>query len=128
MAGPRDLIGWLNLERFQVASGRPAAPAVRERFTGHEVALALSGRLEGPRAEVMLDMAAQPARWMPVNSSRAFRDVGRYADRVPTILSQIRNGGDPEEIGRRLSPLGGAWPVRRTVEIASDLIARELNR
>ena len=102
--------------------------AARERFTGDEVALALSGRLRGPRAEIVLDMAAQPVRWMPIDPERAFRDVGRYADRVPTILSQIRNGGDPEEIGRRLSPLGGGWPVRRTVEIASDLIARELNR
>jgi MFS transporter, DHA1 family, multidrug resistance protein len=128
MAGPRDLIGRLHPERFQAGPGPEAAPAARERFTGHEVVLALSGRLQGPRAEVVLDMAAQPSRWMPLDSQRTFRDVGRYADRVPTILSQIRNGGDPEEIGRRLSPLGGDWPVRRTVEIASDLIARELNR
>jgi DHA1 family multidrug resistance protein-like MFS transporter len=128
MAGPRDLLGRLHLERFQTAPGSLAARTGRERFTGHEVALALSGRLQGPRADVVLDMAAQPSRWMPIDSARTFRDVGRYADRVPTILSQIRNGGDPEEIGRRLSPLGGGWPVRRTVEIASDLIARELNR
>ena len=98
------------------------------RFTGREVADALAGRLRGPRAERALEMAAQTGRWMPADARRAFRDVGRCADRVPTILHQLRNGADPEEIGRRLNPLGGSWPVRRTIEIASELIARELNR
>jgi hypothetical protein len=65
---------------------------------------------------------------MPDEPERAFREVPNLAGRVPTILFQIRQGGDPEMIGRRLSPLGGGWPVRRTVEIASDLIAQELNR
>jgi DHA1 family multidrug resistance protein-like MFS transporter len=123
LAGPRGL-----LDRLYAPASLTPAPRAGERFTSREVADALSGQLHGPRAERALEMAAQPVRWMPVDPQRAFRDVPRYAERVPTILHQLRNGADPEQIGRRLSPLGGGWPVRRTIEIASDLIARELNR
>jgi hypothetical protein len=122
LLGPRGL-----LDRLQTSTAALSAPKA-ERFTGREVAEALVGRRNGPRAERALEMAAQTGRWMPAEPSKVFREVGRIADRVPTILYQVRTGAEPEEIGRRLSPLGGEWPVRRTVEIASDLIARELNR
>lgn len=128
LAGPRALLDRLHLDRPHAPSSLLPARRSDRPFTRREVADALSGRLQGPRAERALEMAAQTARWMPADSRRTFRDVGRFADRVPTILYQVRNGADPEEIGRWLTPLGGAWPVRRTVEIASDLIARELNR
>lgn len=125
LAAPRGL-----LERLSTVSSPPTP--IRRRvgrpFTSREVTDALVGRGHSARIDAVLEMAAQPARWMPLDPERAFRDVPRYADRVPTILYQIRGGVDPEEIGRRISPLGGAWPVRRTVEIASELIARELNR
>ncbi len=121
--GPRGL-----LDRLQGPMNLRPSSTQPERFTGCEVAAALTGNVDGPRAAAALEMAAQPIRWMPTDPTAAFRDVPRYADRVPTILYQMRHGGDPEEIGRRLSPLGGGWPVRRTVEIAADLIARELNK
>jgi MFS family permease len=123
LAGPRGL-----LDRRHAPGQRPPARERRARFSGREVAEALAGRLHGTRAEGSLEVAARPARWMPADPGHAFRDVPRYVDRVPTILFQLRHGASPEEIGRRLSPLGGEWSVRRTVEIASDLIARELNR
>ena len=41
---------------------------------------------------------------------------------------RYENSGDFERIGRELSPLGGRGHIHRTVEIAADLIARELNR
>ena len=93
------------------------------QFTTSEVVEALCGRMTGPRAESALSMAAQTVRWLPAEPQLAFREVGRYADRVPSILVQVRAVGDPEQIGRELSPLGGGWPVRRTVEIAANLIA-----
>jgi hypothetical protein len=123
LAGPRDL-----LDRLPSPTGLLPARRSAPRFTGAEVADALAGRLHGPRAERVLELAAQTSRWLPDDPRRTFREVGRYADRVPTILYQLRTGADPEEIGRRMSPFGGGWRVRRTVEIASDLIARELNR
>jgi DHA1 family multidrug resistance protein-like MFS transporter len=123
LAGPRELLDRIHAPAHILPARRSVA-----RFTSNEVADALAGRLRGARAESALAMAAQTGRWMPSDPQRAFREVGRYADRVPTILFQLRSGIAPEEIGRRLSPLGGAWPVKRTIEIASDLIARELNR
>ncbi|MCC7368621.1 MAG: MFS transporter [Chloroflexi bacterium] len=124
LAGPRGLLDRLHAP----ATLMPARKVQQPRFTTAEVEAALLGRSHGSRAQSALDMAAQTARWMPTEPRKAFREVGRYADRVPAILYQMRNGGDPEMIGRELSPLGGSWPVRRTVEIAADLIARELNR
>ena len=128
LAGPRSLLDRLHFDRLPTTADPIPARRAGVRFTGREVAAALAGRLEGPRAQSALEMAARPVRWMPADSRQAFRDVPRFADRVPTILSQLRNGADPEEIGRRISPLSGSWPVQRTIEIASDLIARELNR
>jgi DHA1 family multidrug resistance protein-like MFS transporter len=128
LAGPRGLLDRLHLERLSAPAALLVSRQPRQRFTRQEVAAALAGRLSGPRAESALEMAAQPVRWMPADPERAFRDVGRYAERVPTILVQLRGGADPEEIGRRLSLFGGAWPVKRTVEIASELIASELNK
>jgi len=128
LAGPRDLLDRLHLERLPSPAHLLPARQTVERFTRQEVADALVGRLQGARAETALAMAAQPARWMPAEPERAFRDVPHYAERIPTILYQLRQGHDPETIGRRLSPLGGAWPVRRTVEIAAELIAEQLNR
>jgi DHA1 family multidrug resistance protein-like MFS transporter len=128
MASPRGLLDRLHLERLSApASLLPGRP-VTARFSAQEVSDALVGRLDGPRADSILAMAAQPSRWMPDEPTQTFREVPNLAGRVPTILYQIRQGGDPEVIGRRLSPLGGGWPVRRTVEIASGLIAQELNR
>lgn len=123
LAGPLGL-----LDRLPAPSSLLTRRPAVARFSSAEVAEALNGRLRGERADSILAMAAQTSRWMPDEPQQAFRDVPNLADRVPTILYQIRQGGDPEQIGRRLSPLGGGWPVRRTVEIASDLIARELNR
>jgi MFS family permease len=128
LAGPRGLFDRLHRERPHApASVLASRPAVRH-FSPQEIVEALTGRLQGARAETALAMASQTSRWMPVEPARAFRDVPTYAGRLPTILCQLRQGDDPETIGRRLSPRGGDWPVRRSVEIASELIARELNR
>jgi MFS family permease len=116
------------LDRLPAPAAMMSSFRRQERYTTDEVVLALSGRAQGTRANAVLDLAAQTSRWMPSNPRRAFAQVPQYADRLPTILYQIRQGGDPETIGRRLSPLGGAWPVRRSVEIAAGFIAGELNR
>jgi MFS transporter, DHA1 family, multidrug resistance protein len=123
LAGPRGL-----LDRLHAPAGFLSTPWGSKPYTSREVRAALAGQLHGPRAESALAMAAQTGRWMPVDPQRAFREVPRYAERVPTILFQLRQGDDPDSIGRGLSPLGGTWPVRRTIEIAAELIARELNK
>jgi MFS family permease len=121
--GPRALRDLLPARSLAVA------PLWRhERYTADEVMRALAGQVQGERASAVLDLAAQTSRWLPADPRRTFAEVPQFADRLPTILYQIRAGGDPETIGRRLSPFGSGWPVRRSVEIAAGLIAVELNR
>lgn len=126
LAGPRGLLDRLPAPAGLLPARRPGSNGAP--YTPSEVVEVLAGRRHGPRADAVLELVAQPARWMPADPSRTFREVSRYADRLPTILHQYRRGEDPEQIGRRMSPLGGGWPVQRTVEIAAGLIARQLNR
>ncbi|MCC6175926.1 MAG: MFS transporter [Chloroflexi bacterium] len=125
LAGPR---GWLNRLPYPMAVAGTLVRRPAQRYSVGEVVRALRGASSGKRTEAILDVAAEPARWLPSEPRRAFREVPRCVDRLPTILYLYRKGEDPEAIGRRLSPLGGRWPVERTVEIAADLIARHLNR
>ena len=122
VAGPREILGWLPSPASIVPHRR------QERFSVDEVIAALRGTATGPRADVILETVARPAEWMPADPERAFRNLPRHADRLPTILHLYRQGEDTETIGRRLSPLGGGWAVERTVEITAGLIADRLNR
>jgi MFS family permease len=116
------------LERLPSATALLPTRRTRPSFTPTEVRAALIGSLEGARADAILEVAATPGRWLPNDTRRAFHELSRYGDRLPTILHLYRSGEDPETIGRRFSPLGGAWAVERTVDIASELIAKQLNR
>jgi hypothetical protein len=44
------------------------------------------------------------------------------------IVLWYRQGVPLHEIGRRLSPLGGAWDADHALDVATMLIARALNR
>ena len=130
----RSVRAWPARASCSIACTAPASACCRRaarlaRFTGAEVADALAGRLHGPRADSVLEMAAQT---VPLAAGRSPSARSARSGGTPTASrrSSTRFGAapTPEEIGRRMSPLGGEWPVRRTVEIASDLIARELNR
>jgi MFS family permease len=123
VGGPRDILDRLS-GPATLLPARRSAPC----FTPTEVRAALVGSLDGPRADAILEVAAAPARWLPSDTRRTFNHLSRYGDRLPTILHLYRAGEDAETIGRRFSPLGGAWAVERTVDIASELIAKHLNR
>lgn len=104
-------------------------PRRRERrFSSEEVLAALEGKVHGSRADEILDVVSRPSEWMPTDPRRTFEEVPRYGVRLPTILYLYRRGEDAETIGRRLSLLGGGWATRRTIEIATRLIADRLNR
>ena len=123
VGGPRDL-----LDRLHAPSTPRPTRRKTPAYTPAEVRAALVGSLGGPRADAILEVAAAPARWLPTDTLRAFDHLSRYGDRLPTILHLYRAGEDAESIGRRFGPLGGGWAVERTVEIASELIAKQLNR
>ena len=61
-------------------------------------------------------------------SEKVAYELGRAAPRLPTIVHWYRQGVPPQEIGRRLSPMGGAWDAERALEVAVLLIATVLNR
>jgi len=116
------------LDRLPSATSLLPTRRREARYTAAEVRTALVGDASGGRADAILAVAAAPGRWMPDDSRDAFKELARYGERFPSILHLYRAGEDPECIGRRFGPLGGAWAVERTVDIASELIAKQLNR
>jgi hypothetical protein len=98
-------------------------------FTPHEVRLRLQQANAGhPRTQAVHAVAARTGVWSSLLPDRAAFDLGRAANRLPTIVLWYRQGVPLHEIGRRLSPLGGAWDADHALDVATMLIARALNR
>jgi hypothetical protein len=85
-------------------------------------------RPDDPRTAAVHSAAAHTAIWSGRLSRRLASELGRTANRLPTIVYWYRQGVPAHEIGRRLSPFGSAWDANRAVEVASALIADVLNR
>ena len=105
--------------------GRHANPP--GAYSRNEVLEILRGGDLGERAESALQLVSEPTEWLPVDSRRAFGELAWYAERLPTILYLYRRGWAPEQIGRRLSPLGGSWAVEQILSRAAELIAARIN-
>ena len=97
------------------------------RYTAMEILAIVRGQGHGGRAQAALEVIAEPASWLPPDPRRAFGSLAWYAERLPMILHLYRRGWAPEQIGRKLTPLGGAWAVEQTLETAAGLIAERLN-
>ena len=106
---------------------RRASSQQPDAYSPDEILLILRGKERGDRAQRALEVIAAPASWLPADPRRAFGNLAWHAERLPTIFHFYRRGWSPEQIGRRLSPLGGAWAVDSTMRVAADLIARRLN-
>jgi hypothetical protein len=98
------------------------------RYSIDEVLDILRGERHDARAEAALGLISAPSTWLPADSRDAFGSLAWYSERLPTIFHLYRKGWATEQIGRRLSPLGGAWAIERTLEVAAGLIADRLNR
>jgi hypothetical protein len=99
------------------------------RFTPQEVRLRLQqADAAHPRTQAVHAVAARTGVWSSLLPDRAAFDLGRAANRLPTIVHWYCQGVPLHEIGRRLSPLGGAWDADHALEVATVLIARALNR
>jgi hypothetical protein len=105
--------------------GRHASPP--GAYSGNEVLAILRGDGLGERAESALELISEPTAWLPADNRRAFGHLAWYAERLPTILHLYRRGWAPEQIGRRLSPFSGGWPVEQTLDRAAELIAARIN-
>jgi hypothetical protein len=104
------------------------ARGTEPRYSVDEVLDILRGAQRDERAEAALLLIAAPASWLPADSRDSFGSLAWYSERLPTIFHLYRKGWATEQIGRKLSPLGGAWAVERTLEVAAGLIAHRLNR
>jgi hypothetical protein len=103
--------------------------ASRKNYTAAEVRQRLQvDRSDDPRTAAVHAAAEQTSLWSSLLQRSAAFDLGRAADRLPTVVYWYRQGVSPCEIGRRLSPLGGAWDANRALEAAATLIAQALNR
>jgi len=104
-------------------------PRTRWTFTPEEVRERL--RQDGaadPRTAAVHGAAAQTGLWSSLLPDKLAFELGRTASRLPTIVLWYRQGVPPNEIGRRLSPMGGAWDADRAIDVAMLLIATALNR
>jgi hypothetical protein len=107
----------------------PRLLGARNHYTPAEVRQRLQvDRADDPRTAAVHAAAARVGVWSSLLSPRAAADLGRAADRLPTVVYWYRQGVSACEIGRRLSPFGGAWDANRAVDTAATLIAQALNR
>jgi hypothetical protein len=107
----------------------PRLLGARKHYTAAEVLRRLQvDRPDDPRTAAVHAAAGQIGVWSNLLSERMVSELGRSAQRLPTIVFWYRQGVAPCEIGRRLSPMGGAWDANRALDAAAALIAQALNR
>jgi hypothetical protein len=100
-----------------------------EIYSPREVRLRLADeRADDPRTAAVHAIAAQTSLWCGRLPDRWVHELGRTADRLPSVVFWYRQGVPLDDIGRRLSPLGGMWDAERALDVATALIAEALNR
>ena len=98
-------------------------------YTPEEVRLRLGDeRADDPRTAAVHAIAAQTGVWTGRMAHHQAHDLGRAAGRLPSVVFWYCQGVSLEEIGQRLSPLGGPWDAERALNVATALIAETLNR
>jgi hypothetical protein len=107
----------------------PRLLALRKSYTAQEVRQRLQVDTDGDaRTTAVQAAAAMTAIWSSRLPDGVALDLGRAADRLPTVIFWHRQGLSLAEIGRRISPFGGAWDANRALDAATGLIAEALNR
>jgi hypothetical protein len=117
--GFRRFLGKLSQPQ-SLRTGRYSPEEVRERLLRNETA--------DPRTAAVHAAAAQTALWSNLVTDQIALELGRAGRRLPTILLWHRQGVSNHEIGRRLSPFGGAWDADRALAVTATLIAFVLNQ
>ncbi len=107
----------------------PRLLGARPRYTVQEVRQRLQvDSAQDDRTLAVHAMASRTTRWSCLLRDKVALDLGRAANRLPSIVFWYRQGVTAEEIGRRLSPFGGSWDANRALDAAAALIAEALNR
>ena len=104
-------------------------PRTTQTYSPEEVRRRLQkDTLGDPRTAAVHAAAARTALWSGLVSDKVAADLGPAANRLPTIVLWYCQGVSPHEIGRRLSPFGGAWDADHALAVAAALIAYILNQ
>ncbi len=78
------------------------------------------------RRDAVLEVAARPSAWTDRLGPRRAWELGRLADRLPSIVALYSRGTPIEEIGRREGCLT-TYTVERALDIACACIAELMN-
>ncbi len=104
---------------------RYTAPDVRALLDPSIAADGSSGPTDERRDDV-LTVAARPSSWTSRLGRQQVWELGRLADRLPTIVALYARGTPLEEIARREGCLIAAT-VERALDVACGCIAAHLN-
>ena len=117
--------------RSSSSTSRALLPRLLSRhrtFTAQEVRHRLGlTQADDPRTAAVHAAAARTSLWSGRLPDRLAFELGATASRLPSVVYWHRQGLSPHDIGRRLSPFGGAWDAERALDIAAALIAEALN-
>jgi hypothetical protein len=107
----------------------PRLLALRKSYTAEEVRkrLRVDAACADARTQAVHAAAAMTGVWASLLTDRVAFDLGRAANRLPTVVFWYCQGLCLHEIGRRLSPFGTRWDAERAVDAAAELIAQALN-
>src|SRR5207237_9477935 len=97
----------------------PRLLAFRNNYTAREVRQRLLMDTHAhPRTAAVQAAAAMTGVWANALSDDLALDLGRAAQRLPTIVYWYRQGVPASELGRRRSPFGSAWGAERALAVA----------
>jgi hypothetical protein len=111
---------------------RAFSPGGAERhaiYTALEVRCRLRQAPESnPRTAAVHAAAADVGAWTALLAPSDAYELGRAADRLPSVVFWFCRGRRLDEIGRELTPFGSTWDGDQAVTVASHLIAHLLNQ
>jgi hypothetical protein len=114
---------------FRRLLGKLNQPQTTRTYSAEEVRLRLlEDDATHPRTAAVHAAASRTGAWSMLVSEKVALELGRASTRLPTIVHWYRQGVSAHEIGRRLSPFGGAWDAERALAVAAALIAYTLNQ
>lgn len=82
---------------------------------------------QDPRTVAVQAAASRTSVWSALLPENVALDLGPAGRRLPSVVFWHAQGLPLEDIGRRISQLGGAWDADRAIDVASQLIAYMLN-
>jgi hypothetical protein len=86
-----------------------------------------STTLSAGRAATVRACAAVPSEWLDYLHPERSRELGRAAQRLPSVVYWWSSGCSFAEIGRHLSLFCGDWVAQRALDAALECIAARLN-